>query len=137
MKAQTGLEYIAVLTLMMALIIPLFFIANQRLEVSRVSGEAKMAMNEIVSSVNAVYAQSPGSRMTAKVYIPDGYDYANSYFANKTIVMKYNLFSGAPYEVMGIVKGNVTGRLPPYPGHHVMTFFLNETGQVIVNTTAT
>ena len=136
MKAQTGLEYIAILTLMLALIIPLFFVANQRLEVARVSNGAKIAMNAIVDSVDTIYSQSPGSRITTKVYIPDGYDSANSYFANTTIVMSYYMFDGASHEILGFIKGNASGRLPPYPGHHVMTFYLNETGQVIVNTTA-
>lgn len=136
MKAQTGLEYMAILTLMMALIVPLFFIANERLETARISNEAKIAMNAIVDSVNTVYSQSPGAKLTARVYVPDGYDSGNSYFANKTIVMKYNLAGGTPYEILGFVRGNVSGRLPPYPGYHVMTFYLNETGQVEANTTA-
>jgi len=136
MRAQIGLEYMAVVTLMIALLVPLFYIANQRLEVSSVSSRAKVAVSTIVTYANTIYAQSPGSKLTANVYVPIGYNNATSYIANRTILMHFDLTDGRPYDVFGITKGNVSGRLPPYPGYHVMTFTMNQSGWVIINTTA-
>jgi len=137
MKAQIGLEYMAVLTLMIALMIPLFYLANQKLDTSRTSSEATAAMNAIVSSADSVYAQSPGSKISTNVYIPNGYDNASSYMTGKTIVMRYNLANGMPYDAMGFTKGNISGRLPPYSGYHIMTFTMNQSGWVLINTSAT
>ena len=136
MKAQIGLEYMAVLTLMIALMIPLFYLANQKLDTSRTSSEAVAAMSAIVSSADSVYAQSPGSKISTNVYIPMGYDNASSYIVDKTIVMRYNLANGIPYDAIGFTKGNIGGRLPPYPGYHIMTFTMNQSGWVLINTTA-
>ena len=136
MKAQIGLEYMAILTLMIALMIPLFYLANQKLDTSRTSSEASAAMNAIISSADSVYAQSPGSKISTNVFIPMGYDNASSYIITKTIVMRYNLANGMPYDAMGFTKGNIAGRLPPYPGYHLMTFTMNQSGWVLINTTA-
>lgn len=136
MKAQIGLEYMAVLTLMIALMIPLFYLANQKLDTSRTSSEASAAMNAIISSADSVYAQSPGSKISTNVYIPNGYDNSSSYIISKTIVMRYNLANGMPYDAIGFTKGNISGRLPPYPGYHIMTFTMNQSGWVLINTTA-
>jgi len=137
MKAQLGLEYIVILTVVIALITPLFYLANQRLEVSRVTSEARLAVDEIVTSVNTVYAQTPGSKLTSNIFVPNGYENQTSYIANKTISMKFKLADGRDYEISGLPRCNVSGRLPPYAGYHVMTFILNQNGIVLINTTAT
>lgn len=136
MKGQIGMEYMVILTLMITLLIPLFYIANERLGVSRTTSEAQAAMNAIVSSANTVYAQSPGSKLSTHIYIPSGYSNKTSYMVNRTIIMHFDLVSGIPYEVVGLTKGNVTGWLPPYPGYHIMTFALQQNGSVLINTTA-
>ena len=136
MKAQIGLEYMAVLTILIVFIVPLFYIANERINVARTTSEARIAANTIVSSANAVYAQSPGSKLTAQVYIPQGYVANTSYIANKTVSLRFSLANGNPFEAFGLTKGNITGRLPPYAGRHVMTFMLNQNGYVIINVSA-
>jgi len=136
MKAQIGLEYMIVVALVIAILVPLFYYANQKLESSRTEGEARIAMNTIVTSVNTVYAQSPGSKLSANVFVPKGYQPASSRLINRTILMNYTSMGGDRYEIIGIAKCNVSGRLPPYWGYHVMTFILQQNGNVSINATA-
>jgi hypothetical protein len=136
MNAQIGLEYMAILTLLIAFLVPLFYIANQQIEIARATSEAKTAVNTMVAAVNAVYAQSPGSKLTANVYIPKGYDNQTSYLANGTIDLRIILADGVTYDAAGFTKCNVTGRLPPYSGYHVMTFLNIPNNSVLINTTA-
>jgi len=132
MKAQIGLEYMIVVALAITILVPLFYYANEQFEMSRTKGEA----NTIVTSVNTVYAQSPGSKLTANVYIPKGYHPEGSRLVNKTIMMNYTTLGGGTYPIMGVAKCNVSGRLPPYWGYHVMTFTLTPYGNVSINASA-
>ncbi len=136
MRAQIGLEYMVVVAMVIAILVPLFYYANQKLESSRTEGEARIAMNALVTSVNTIYAQSPGSKISANIYIPKGYQPASSRLINRTILMNYTSMGGDRYEIIGIAKCNVGGRLPPYWGYHVMTFTLNQSGYVIINASA-
>jgi uncharacterized protein (UPF0333 family) len=136
MKAQVGLEYMVILAVLVAFMIPLFYIANDRLQYSRTTSEAREAMNTMVSTVNTVYSQSPGSRLTVNIFFPTGYDNKSSFISNRTIQLKITLPDGTPYEIFGMTKCNVTGRLPPYAGYHAMTFTLNQSGFVAISTAA-
>jgi predicted peptidase len=136
MKAQIGLEYMVVVALVITILVPLFYYANEQFELSRTKGEANIAMNTIITSVNTVYAQSPGSKLTANVYIPKGYHPESSRLVNKTIMMNYTAIGGGAYPIMGVAKCNVSGRLPPYWGYHVMTFTLTPYGNVSINASA-
>lgn len=135
MKGQIGIEYMVVVSLIIVILIPLFYLANQKLESSRTENEARIAMNTIVTSVNTVYAQSPGSKITSRVFIPNGYNPAGSFILNKSIVMNFTSIGGDRYQIEGIAKCNVSGKLPRYAGYHVMTFTLMPYGNVSIDST--
>jgi uncharacterized protein (UPF0333 family) len=136
MKAQTGFEYMVILALVIAFLVPLFYMANQSIEVSRATSEAKTAVSAIVNAANTVCVQSPGSKLTAQVFIPAGYDNRTSYVVNKTVLLTVNLADGRMYNAYGYANCNMSGRLPPYNGYHIMTFYHNQSGYAIINTTA-
>jgi hypothetical protein len=134
MKAQIGIEYMVVVSLIIVILIPMFYLANQKLESARTANEARIAMNTIVTSVNTVYAQSPGSMLTSRVFIPNGYNYSGSFIVNRSIVMDFTSAGGDRYVIEGIAKCNVSGKLPPRPGYYLMTFNLTSYGNVSINT---
>ncbi len=136
MKAQIGLEYMVVVGMIITILIPLFFYANEKFDQARTQGEANIAMNTIVTSVNTVYAQSPGSKLTVNVYVPQGYHPESSYLINRTIFMNYTAIGSYAYPIAGIAKSNVSGKLPPYWGYHVMIFTLMPYGNVSISSIA-
>ncbi len=75
MKAQASVEYLVIIGLALAILVPLILYSNQNLlgykEDVKISS-AKAAASKIAESANWVYSQGPPARLTINVCIPEG-----------------------------------------------------------------
>jgi uncharacterized protein (UPF0333 family) len=75
MKAQASVEYLVIIGLALAILMPIILYSNQNLisykEDVKLSS-AKSAVNKLAESANWVYSQGPPARLTVNICIPDG-----------------------------------------------------------------
>jgi len=75
MKAQSAVEYLIIISLALAILIPLALYSSQNLldyqEGDKISS-AKNAVNKLGESADWVYAQGPPAKLTVNICIPDG-----------------------------------------------------------------
>ena len=136
-KAQAGLEYLVVLILMIAALVPIFYFASQSTQTARVGSEAYLAVNSIIAAVDSVYGQSPGTRTSVRVYIPEGYSANGSYFNDSVVSLRFYISGGQYNDVYGSTRGNVSGTPPAGPGYRVLYITMTSNNTVLIqNSTA-
>jgi uncharacterized protein (UPF0333 family) len=131
-QAQAGLEYLVVLILMIAALVPIFYFASQNTQTARVGSEAYLAVNSIITAVDSVYGQSPGTRTSVRVYVPDGYSTNGSYFNHSVVSLRFYISGGQYTDVYGSTKGNVTGTPPAGPGYRVLYITMTNNNTVLI-----
>ncbi len=136
-RAQAGLEYLAILLVMIVALIPIFYMANQNTQTSRVGAEAYAAVRAIIAGVDSVYGQSPGTRTSVSVYLPQGYTANGSYFNRTVVSLRFYVTGGRYTDVYGSTTGNVTGSPPAGPGYRILYITMTGNNTVLIqNSTA-
>lgn len=136
-RAQAGLEYLAILMVMIVALIPIFYIANQNTQNSRLGAEAYAAVRAIIAGVDSVYGQSPGTRTSVSVYLPQGYSANGSYFNRTEVSLRFYTGGGQYTNVYGSTTGNVTGTPPAGPGYRILYITMTRNNTVLIqNSTA-
>ncbi len=116
MHAQISFEYMAIVALALAILIPLSFFVFNHSETQTRSKQAEIAVNSLTTAADSLYAQGRGAKTTLQIFLPDGYDYQKSFISNRTISIKVNTANGA-FDVVGKTRGNVSGTLPSRSGY--------------------
>jgi uncharacterized protein (UPF0333 family) len=135
-KGQTALEYLIIVTVLLAALLPLVYLANQYSSRSTVSVEAKVAVDSLVESADYVTSLSPGSKTTVDIFIPQGYVSNESSINGKRILLTFYLSTGKKFTIHKETKANVTGTLPSGWGYHEFSFTFQEDATVLIEAAA-
>jgi len=124
MKAQSSIEYLAIIGLVLLILSIGTAVIWQQNEVATRFQQADTTVRAIVTAADNVYAQGPGAKMQITVYFPAGYLPSQSFLPysaanNKTILLKIQTPGGIG-DIIGVSKANVTGTLPSSPGLKVV-----------------
>ena len=135
-KAQAALEYLIIITALLLALLPLVYLANQQSVTASVIAEANAAVDSIISNADYAFSLSPGSKTTAKIFVPQGYQANESYLSSNVVFMKFYLANGKEVTTYGNAKGNLTGSLPSKWGYHQFSFTLLENASVLIEVAA-
>ena len=135
-KGQAALEYLIIVTVLLLALLPLVYLANQYSLTTSVAAEATAAVDLIVSNADYAFSLSPGSKTTAKIFIPQGYTANESYISNNIVFMKFYLANNKGVTVHRNTKGALTGSLPSNWGYHQFSFTLQSDASVLIEVAA-
>jgi uncharacterized protein (UPF0333 family) len=132
MKGQVALEYLIIFTVILLAIVPLAFIATSNTELTRITSETSAALGTISAAADSVYAMGPGSQTTVQVFIPRAYDYHQSSFSGKEIVM--GIFINNRFEEpFRLGNAQIRGNMPKGPNVQFVNVKMTDKGYVLVN----
>jgi len=135
-NGQAALEYLIIITVLLAALLPLVYLANQYSVTKSTAVEARIAVYSIVSNADHTFSLSPGSKTTTNIFIPQGYQANESHIFNKTVFMKFYLANGNEATVYNTAKGTLMGTLPSTWGYHQFSFTLLENASVFIEVAA-
>lgn len=135
-KGQAALEYMIIIAVLLAALLPLIYLANQHSATSSASTEARIAVDTIVATADSVSSLSPGSKTTARIFIPAGYAANESYISGKVVFIKVYLANGKELTYYKGAKSNLTGSMPSNPGYHLFSFTFQDTASVLIEVAA-
>ncbi len=131
-KGQTAFEYMAIVALVLAILLPLSIFVFNQTEAQTRGKQAEIAVNSIANAANVLYAQGAGAKTIVEVYLPEGYSGEKSLISNKIISIKYYVGKDL-IEASAATKANITGSMPASGRYKI--FSLEMLGNV-VNITA-
>lgn len=140
-RAQAALEYILVVVLVMAVLVPFTyygFISSQ--ESTRVL-QANRAVEAIADASKYVYSQGVGSRVTVEVFVPDGINFSGSYIGkpswsgvdipSREINLRLQTQKGET-DVLKSLDFSVKGAWLSHSGQYLFTVYMADDGYVWV-----
>ncbi|MFA4946247.1 MAG: hypothetical protein WC607_01760 [Candidatus Micrarchaeia archaeon] len=119
MRGQAAIEYLVIVALSLAVLLPLwFYVDTNRTQVEGQLrlGYAQQAVNRLRDAADLVYAQGPPAQIYVEVNVPPGI--ASASVSGRAISLFVNSQWG-PNEVYAVTVANVTGSLeslPRFPG---------------------
>jgi len=116
MRGQVAVEYMAIIGIVLAILLPLTMYVWQNNAGSTSVRQGDMAASAIATTADSLWAQGPGAKNRISVFFPQGYDAATSSLSNKLIKLTIYV-PGGKTNVLGITKANITGTLPATPGY--------------------
>lgn len=123
MKAQSAVEYLILIGMVLLIITPLAAYIWQQNEIGTRLRQGQIAVNSIAATADNIYAQGSGAKTTVGIVFPSGYRYSESNLANKTIQIR--VVTPAGYnDLVATTKANVTGSLPTTSGYKLLKFEL-------------
>ena len=132
-RGQVGIEYAALMVLILVALVPVAFFAYQNLGWENRVAQARVATARIAAEADLVAAQGAGAKGTVDVFFPDGIDSNSSRTFVKSKQIQLSLWSGTSHsDVFAVTKANVTGTLPSSSGRHLLSVSMNSTGVVLV-----
>ena len=130
-RGQVGIEYAALMLLVLLALVPVSYFAYQNLGWENRVSQAQVAVARIAAEANIVAAQGAGAKGTVDVFFPDGIDSNSSRTFVKSKQVQLSLWSGTGHnDVFAVTKANVTGSLPSSSGRHILAVSMNQTGVV-------
>ncbi|MBS3145658.1 hypothetical protein J4414_02550 [Candidatus Woesearchaeota archaeon] len=126
-KGQAALEYLFVVGLILLVLIPLFSLSYNRVNVSVTLSDASTAANLIAKTADEVYFLGPGNRNTIDVYFPSSIDSVN--ISGREIIFYLNIFDEGA-EIFQISKANLTGSLSNFKGTHIVVIEYLDSGML-------
>ena len=120
MRAQSSFEYMAIVALVLAVLIPVSAFVYKQSETATRIKQAEVAANALASTADSLYAQSAGAKSTMQIFLPDGYDSAKSSISNKIISIKIQT-PGGVLEASARTKAKITGSMPATSGYKTFT----------------
>ena len=133
MKAQAAIEYMMIISIVMVIIIPLFFLVNTYMYEGKEELKLKALEDSVESLAEAsdmVYFQGYPAKMSVKLYVPEGVTLAE---VNENIIRVRIKTSSGEIDVIGVTQANLTGSLPTTSGIHTITLAAQEDGLVNVS----
>ncbi len=120
MKAQAAFEYMLVVIIVLALLIPLWvytMTVNNDATDELTLSYAKNAVESITSAADLVYSQGPPAKVRISVYVPGSVDEGN--ITNQTVIYKVSYNAGIT-GIFSTSKARLNGTLPTSKGTHIM-----------------
>jgi len=134
MKGQIALEYIIIIGLVLAIILPIVYLSYTSLEDSKSISDVNSAFYLMKNSIDQVFSLSPGSRIMTKIFLPYSYTPIGSSLNLNILTLKFNI-PNQDLVISESVRGNIKGNLPPTGGNYEFTFELLDSNEVLVNYT--
>jgi hypothetical protein len=133
LRGQSSIEYIAILALGLAVLLPLSFAALDALNRETTTPQAEVAARRIAAAADAVAAQGVGAAVTVDFYLPPGIDpNASRTFVAGRLVQFTLEQGGQRVEVFAVTRANLTGSLPTSPGRYFVRLHVLANGTVNV-----
>lgn len=121
MKAQVALEYIIIVGIVLAFLIPVWSYlaaANTQASESLAASQAQAAAQKIASAADLVYTQGPPSQIKTEVFFPNGMSGAS---LNDSTVIIQVYSAGSVSDVVATSLANFTGSIPQSAGLYQLT----------------
>ncbi len=118
MKAQVAFEFMVMVMVLLAFIIPIWaYVSNvQQSAIQELSASyAKNAINNIADTANLLYSQGPPAKAALKIYIPEGIENVNITGSNIMFTM-----SATGNTLSAVSMAPLNGTLPMQTG----TYFI-------------
>lgn len=132
MRAQTSVEYLILLAALLAVIVPFAFIAQQTIENSSRTSQAKIAADTLADAANSLFLQGPGASTQVQVYLPPSYNELFSYASNRTININIYLATGENSDIFRTTNGEIRGKLPSNGGFQIIPLYYTHAGYVVI-----
>ncbi len=126
MKAQVALEYLLIIALGSAIVIPIFYYSIIYSSESVINAQAQDAVNTLAKAADHVYSLGSGSSTKVLITIPQ--NIKNSSVDGKFIVLQLKLSSGIA-DIKATTRTDVNGSIPTIAGTYTM--LLNMTGTAV------
>lgn len=110
MKGQAATEYVIIISVILAAVIPIFYYAFSESNRTTRINQASDAVNTLARKAESVYALGTGSRDYVWIAVPTGVN--STLIANGTIRISFSNLGDA----IAITNVNVTGTIPTEPG---------------------
>lgn len=123
MKSQTAIEYMVIIAIAVAAIIPFFYFSLIRTSDSIIVSQAQDTVDTLAKASDYVYSLGVGSSTQVSVTIPK--NVVQSSIQSKTILLKVKLSSGTS-DIKAVTKADVFGTIPSNQGTYKM--LVNMTG---------
>jgi hypothetical protein len=118
MKAQVGLEYMLIMGISLALLVPLFILVNTYTSTTKTDlniSNLEDSLDNLAEASDLVYSQGPPAKITVEVYIPEGVLYTN--VTDHMFVVRLR-FKGESTDVVTRTSAPVSGSLPTAQGSY-------------------
>ncbi len=127
MRAQAALEYLVIVGMMLAILIPAFWYSLRTSQQTLDLRQTKDAAQKVARTADTVYALGPGSRMYARIRLPATVE--DEQVGNNTVLFRVDVGQG-PQDIFELTKGDVIGVLPEERGEHRVLVKMLESGIV-------
>ena len=120
MKAQAAFEYMLVVMIVMAFLVPLWtytMVVNNEAAGELALAYAKNAAESITSAADMVYSQGPPAKVSINVFIPDGVN--ETIINNRTVILNM-MYSGGITSIFSVSRAALNGTIPSTRGMHRM-----------------
>ncbi len=122
MRGQAAVEYMTIIAIVLAILLPLTIYVWQTNASSTGVNQAQIAADKIANTATNQWAQGIGSKTRIYVYFPPGYNSAKSGFsysaATQKSTVRLNLnIPGGNTDVISVASANITGTMPSSPGY--------------------
>jgi hypothetical protein len=118
MRAQAAFEYMLVVIIALAFMVPLWtyiFTVNNEANDELSLSYARNAVESIVSTADLVYSQGEPAKLRIDVLIPDNLQSYN--ITNRTVTLNI-LYANVVTDVFASSKARLNGTIPTTGGHH-------------------
>lgn len=121
MKAQAAVEYLTIIAVAIAILIPIIIRANDMLISYKENTKISIAANtvkKIGEAANWVFSQGPPARHTTKIYVPDGVEEAS--IENNIVLYRIKTSAGTStvdYDTTSPLNGSI----PTSSGYYKIT----------------
>ncbi|MBU1111467.1 MAG: hypothetical protein ABIG93_04060 [archaeon] len=130
-KAQVGMEYLAILGVILLLLIPLFFYAISQTSDNIRTYQAEDAINSLGKAADEVYSLSPGTKKYVWISIPNGVE--ETQVTGTEVSLTITIFGNSSDFVFN-TKALVVGEIPIEKGTYRIPVELLESGIVLIGT---
>jgi len=130
LKGQAGLEYIAILLLLLLALIPIVYFGYQDVNAKNSLAQANAAAQQIVFAADQVRMQGEGSRMIVRVTVPQNVE--STKVGNNEIILRVRGLGGGLTNIYGIASANLTGSFPNATGIYLINVTMQSNGNVSI-----
>src|SRR3990167_7295280 len=126
MRGQVGLEYLILVGLLLAMLIPIYTYQSEiSIQNVRIT-QSKQSVERIASAADRLHHQG-GGRTKVEVSIPSGV--INSTIENSTIKLTLKFDEGYG-EALAFTEANITGSLPVTEGRREIPVWMDDDGRI-------
>ncbi|MFH0986647.1 MAG: hypothetical protein V1911_01215 [Candidatus Micrarchaeota archaeon] len=131
-RGQSSFEYLMIIVLMLAILLPAVYLAGSRSEYSKGRISADNFVSVLFSSIESLYKQGIGSSANVKAYLPGGYQPGLSYANGDTISIYFEISGGHVLNYTKKAATEVVWQVPNNPGYISMNMTLLSNGSVSI-----